>query len=279
MMWALGAPAPQPIKPIAAEPTLVERAASLTAAGAKLEAASSVIIVGAGAVGVELAGEILTSYPQKQVRGRARGEVHAPAAGGAVDDGRVGALRALPSAHPSIRHRPSPDTSVEPHRKLPHSSRAAHALAPRVAGDFRGHGPDDPARLCAQVRAVHDCLARGAWSQTPFGRGHRRDRLGVHHAQERCVRGVARGACVGSRATRAAGRVPRSVRLVDSRPAVEGLRSLPLLRDAHPAPPRAGEVVTADVVYKCVGVMPNTAMLKGSPFKSAFGFRDSIVVK
>ena len=43
------------------------RTATLTAAAAKLEAASKVIVIGAGAVGVELVGEILTVYPGKHV--------------------------------------------------------------------------------------------------------------------------------------------------------------------------------------------------------------------
>jgi NADH dehydrogenase FAD-containing subunit len=42
---------------------------------------------------------------------------------------------------------------------------------------------------------------------------------------------------------------------------------------------KSGETLHADVVYKCVGVMPNTAMLKASPtFSASFGFRDSIEV-
>ena len=41
---------------------------------------------------------------------------------------------------------------------------------------------------------------------------------------------------------------------------------------------KSGATITADVVYKCVGVMPNTAMLKESPFAEKFGFRNSIEV-
>ena len=41
---------------------------------------------------------------------------------------------------------------------------------------------------------------------------------------------------------------------------------------------KSGVKLEADVVYKCVGVMPNTAMLKESPFAAHFGFRDSIEV-
>jgi len=41
---------------------------------------------------------------------------------------------------------------------------------------------------------------------------------------------------------------------------------------------KSGEEMLADVVYKCVGVMPNTSMLKDSFFANSFGFRDSIEV-
>ena len=41
---------------------------------------------------------------------------------------------------------------------------------------------------------------------------------------------------------------------------------------------KSGVKLEADVVYKCVGVMPNTAMLKESPLAQKFGFRDSIEV-
>ena len=40
---------------------------------------------------------------------------------------------------------------------------------------------------------------------------------------------------------------------------------------------KSGETLAADVVYKCVGVMPNTGMLKGSPYEGK-GFRDSVEV-
>ena len=56
-----------PIKPAQSEQTLVERQFTWTNAAAKLERAKTVIIVGAGPVGVELAGEILTVYPDKRV--------------------------------------------------------------------------------------------------------------------------------------------------------------------------------------------------------------------
>jgi len=42
---------------------------------------------------------------------------------------------------------------------------------------------------------------------------------------------------------------------------------------------KSGEVLFADVVYKCVGMMPNTSMVKGAPdFTAALGFRDSLNV-
>mmetsp|Transcript_15095 Transcript_15095/g.29717 ORF Transcript_15095/g.29717 Transcript_15095/m.29717 type:complete len:229 (-) Transcript_15095:175-861(-) len=40
-----------------------------------------------------------------------------------------------------------------------------------------------------------------------------------------------------------------------------------------------GEQLQADVVYKCVGVLPNTAMVKNVPeFRDDLGFRDSLIV-
>jgi|TARA_B110001469_G_scaffold118141_1_gene124646 NADPH-dependent 2,4-dienoyl-CoA reductase/sulfur reductase-like enzyme len=56
-----------PIKPTQSEQTLAERQFTWTSTAAKLERAKTVIIVGAGPVGVELAGEILTVYPDKRV--------------------------------------------------------------------------------------------------------------------------------------------------------------------------------------------------------------------
>lgn len=56
-----------PIKPTQSEQTLAERQFTWTSAAARLERAKTVIIVGAGPVGVELAGEILTAYPDKRV--------------------------------------------------------------------------------------------------------------------------------------------------------------------------------------------------------------------
>ena len=67
LVLAVGSTYADPIKPLESEPTLRARAASWEQAAAKLAAASTVIIVGAGPVGVELAGEILTVFPQKRV--------------------------------------------------------------------------------------------------------------------------------------------------------------------------------------------------------------------
>jgi len=41
---------------------------------------------------------------------------------------------------------------------------------------------------------------------------------------------------------------------------------------------KSGTELLADVVYKCVGVQPNTGMLASSPFAKSFGFRNSIEV-
>ena len=67
LVLAVGSTYAEPVKPTQAEPTLAERQSSWNEAAAKLAAARSVIIVGAGPVGVELAGEILTVYPHKKV--------------------------------------------------------------------------------------------------------------------------------------------------------------------------------------------------------------------
>jgi len=39
-----------------------------------------------------------------------------------------------------------------------------------------------------------------------------------------------------------------------------------------------GTVLAADIVFKCVGVQPNTAPLKESPLAAAFGFRQAVTV-
>ena len=67
LVLAIGSTYAEPIKPVQSEPTLAVRQATLTAAAAKLEKASKVIVIGAGAVGMELVGEILTVYPNKHV--------------------------------------------------------------------------------------------------------------------------------------------------------------------------------------------------------------------
>ena len=67
LVLATGSTYAAPVKPRAAEPTLVQRRETWEAAHHHLTVASTVIIVGAGAVGVELAGEILTAFPDKHV--------------------------------------------------------------------------------------------------------------------------------------------------------------------------------------------------------------------
>jgi len=60
--------AQQPIKPSTSEPTLDERRAAWVLAASRLSRASTVAVVGGGAVGVELAAEILSMYPTVQVQ-------------------------------------------------------------------------------------------------------------------------------------------------------------------------------------------------------------------
>ena len=67
LVMAVGSTYADPIKPLQSEPTLADRTMAWTAAAAKLKTANTVIIVGAGPVGIELAGEILTVYPNKHV--------------------------------------------------------------------------------------------------------------------------------------------------------------------------------------------------------------------
>ena len=59
LVLAVGSTYADPIKPRESEPTLAERKNSWADAAGKLSEAHSVIIIGAGAVGVELAGELL----------------------------------------------------------------------------------------------------------------------------------------------------------------------------------------------------------------------------
>ena len=156
LILAVGSTYADPIKPTESEPTLAERATSWNDAAAKLSRASSVIIVGAGAVGVELAGEILTVFPNKKV------------------------------------------TFVD--------------MAPAILPGF-----DEAASVYSR-----------SWLE------RRGAELMLGEAIER----------IGS----------ESILL------------------------KSGVELEADVVYKCVGVMPNTAMLRESPFAAHFGFRSSIEV-
>lgn len=57
----------KPITPTAAHPTLEARAAAWESAAAKLRAAGSVLVLGGGPVGVELAAEIAAAYPGKRL--------------------------------------------------------------------------------------------------------------------------------------------------------------------------------------------------------------------
>jgi len=156
LVLAVGSTYSEPIKPTASEPTLAERLVSWNHAAAKLETANTIIIVGAGAVGVELAGEILTVYQMKRVM--------------LVD------------------------------------------MATEILTGF-----DRRASAYAH-----------AWLEQ-------------------------RGA---------------QLRLGE---AIEQISEKSLLL-------RSGQEIKADIVYKCVGVIPNTAMLADSPFAASFGFRNSVEV-
>ena len=156
LVMAVGSTYADPIKPCESESTLTDRAVTWTDAAAKLAGAESVIIVGAGAVGVELAGEILTVYPHKRVM--------------FVDM----ATTILPGFD-------------------------------RTASDY--------SRAWLERRGAELVLGE----------------------------------------------------------AIERISAESLLL-------KSGQQIEAGIVYKCVGVMPNTAMLKHSPFAASFGFRDSIEV-
>jgi NADH dehydrogenase FAD-containing subunit len=68
LVLATGSTYTNPIKPTTSTTLLTERQTQWNQAAADLAAAQTVVIIGAGAVGVELAGEILTEYPnQKRV--------------------------------------------------------------------------------------------------------------------------------------------------------------------------------------------------------------------
>jgi len=67
LVLACGSTYQPPVKPTWAEPSLGERAASWHEAHRKLKEAEDVLIVGGGAVGVELAAEVLQQFPNKRV--------------------------------------------------------------------------------------------------------------------------------------------------------------------------------------------------------------------
>eukprot|EP00928_Gymnodinium_smaydae_P068390 TRINITY_DN5152_c0_g1_i2.p1 TRINITY_DN5152_c0_g1~~TRINITY_DN5152_c0_g1_i2.p1 ORF type:complete len:495 (+),score=112.98 TRINITY_DN5152_c0_g1_i2:82-1566(+) len=67
LILATGADYRYPITPTAAEKTLASRRASWDKAAAEVRAAQSVLILGGGAVGAELAAEIVCYYPGKKV--------------------------------------------------------------------------------------------------------------------------------------------------------------------------------------------------------------------
>jgi len=67
LMLGSGSSYAGPIKPTTAEPLLAQRQQTWEHAAAELKTAKSVLIIGAGPVGVELAGEVLTEYPDKKV--------------------------------------------------------------------------------------------------------------------------------------------------------------------------------------------------------------------
>jgi len=156
LVLACGSTYQEPIKPIASERSLSQRQASFRTAHSRLRLSEKVIIVGAGAVGVELAGEILTEFPRKRVM--------------LVD------------------------------------------MAPTVLPGF-------PPR-CAE-HALR-------WLR----------RMGVEL------------------------RLGQAIAEINT-------ESIAL---------KTGEVLDAGIVYKCVGVMPNTSMMKNTAFASALGFRDSVNV-
>lgn len=66
LVLAAGSTYPVPIKSTPNELTLQQRQAQWNQAAAELDAAKTVVILGAGAVGVELAAEILTKYPSSK---------------------------------------------------------------------------------------------------------------------------------------------------------------------------------------------------------------------
>jgi NADH dehydrogenase FAD-containing subunit len=67
IVLAAGSTYAAPIKATTSTKLLTERQEQWNSAAADLEAANSIVIIGAGAVGVELAGEILTKYANKRL--------------------------------------------------------------------------------------------------------------------------------------------------------------------------------------------------------------------
>mmetsp|Transcript_118559 Transcript_118559/g.369301 ORF Transcript_118559/g.369301 Transcript_118559/m.369301 type:complete len:311 (-) Transcript_118559:50-982(-) len=67
LILATGADYRRPITPTAAEPTLASRGATWEREAARVRAARSVLVLGGGAVGTELAAEIACYFPEKRV--------------------------------------------------------------------------------------------------------------------------------------------------------------------------------------------------------------------
>jgi len=67
LILGTGADYSRPVTPSALETTLSTRAASWQKEAAKVASASSILVLGGGAVGVELAAEIVCHFPEKQV--------------------------------------------------------------------------------------------------------------------------------------------------------------------------------------------------------------------
>jgi len=67
LIMATGADYSKPVTPSACETTLACRAATWHKEAAKVQTAESILILGGGAVGVELAAEIVCHFPQKRV--------------------------------------------------------------------------------------------------------------------------------------------------------------------------------------------------------------------
>eukprot|EP00966_Prymnesium_polylepis_P174212 4030759-Prymnesium_polylepis.1 len=197
LVLAVGSTYSDPIKPAQAERTLAEREASWRDASAKLATASSVLIVGAGAVGVELAGARSdASWPHRATREASRGVL-----------GRTLRRARRLTACLSRRARKGEILTVYPKKHVTFVD-LANTILP---------GFDEVAAAYSR-----------SWLEW-------------------------RGA---------------ELMLAES---IEQISAAGVLL-------KSGVQVKADVVYKCVGVMPNTAMLKDSPYAASFGFRNSIEV-